>query len=129
MSAIQSGRQRVIAIHDSSQIGEARRTAAEVAAEAACDTVQAANLAIVVTELATNIVVHTKGGQILLQAIDLPAGRAVEVLALDKGPGMANPARCVEDNYSTRGTQGNGLARWCANHRSSTCTRRWIRGL
>jgi hypothetical protein len=33
----------------------------------------------------------------------------VEVLALDKGPGMADVERCLRDGYSTAGTGGSGL--------------------
>jgi hypothetical protein len=33
----------------------------------------------------------------------------VEVLALDRGPGMANAARCMEDGYSTAGSAGTGF--------------------
>ena len=31
------------------------------------------------------------------------------MLALDKGPGMADVARCLRDGYSTAGSPGNGL--------------------
>jgi hypothetical protein len=33
----------------------------------------------------------------------------LDVLALDKGPGMADPARCMQDGFSTAGTAGIGL--------------------
>ena len=33
----------------------------------------------------------------------------MEILALDRGPGMANVDRCFEDGYSTAGSPGTGL--------------------
>src|SRR5262249_21705998 len=36
-------------------------------------------------------------------------GSGVEVLALDRGPGMHNVAACIADGYSTAGTGGRGI--------------------
>lgn len=33
----------------------------------------------------------------------------IEILAIDRGPGMANVAQCLDDGYSSGGTAGNGL--------------------
>ena len=35
--------------------------------------------------------------------------KAVEMLALDRGPGMADVPRCLGDGYSTGGSLGQGL--------------------
>jgi anti-sigma regulatory factor (Ser/Thr protein kinase) len=61
--------------------------------------------ALVTTEAATNLVKHAGGGEILLRAIE----EGVEVVALDRGPGMADVGASLRDGHSTRGTQGNGL--------------------
>jgi hypothetical protein len=45
----------------------------------------------------------------LLQSLWTPDGNAVEVLAVDEGPGMADVGRCLQDGYSTGGTPGSGL--------------------
>ena len=59
------------------------------------------------TEAANNLVQHGGGGQVVLT--ERPDGGCLEMLALDKGPGMANVARCLRDGYSTAGTPGTGL--------------------
>jgi anti-sigma regulatory factor (Ser/Thr protein kinase) len=63
---------------------------------------------LVATELATNLVKHARGGEVLLRAT---AGKQaeLEIIALDKGPGIANLAVSFEDGRSTAGTTGIGL--------------------
>jgi anti-sigma regulatory factor (Ser/Thr protein kinase) len=101
--------QHAIAIEESSQIGSARRAAARMAAEAGADEKQGGRLALIVTELATNIVRHSRGGEILLQVVHLPDGSMMETMAIDRGPGIRELDRCLADGYSTGGTAGNGL--------------------
>jgi anti-sigma regulatory factor (Ser/Thr protein kinase) len=111
--------QQRIAVHESSQIGEARRAAVKLASESGLDEQSAGRLAIVVSELATNLVRHALAGEILLQPLTMSSGPIVEVIAIDKGPGMIDAERCMRDGYSTNGTPGNGLG---AVHRlSDTC--------
>jgi anti-sigma regulatory factor (Ser/Thr protein kinase) len=92
---------------DASRIGEARRYAARLAHAMAWDEVDAGRLALVVTELATNLVRHAQKGRLLL-ACRAEAGE-VEVIAIDHGPGLANPDQCMSDGFSTGGTAGTGL--------------------
>ena len=92
---------------DASRVGEARRHAAQLAGECGLDELQSGRLAIIVTELATNLVRHAQGGQLLLSA--RPARREVEVIALDTGPGIPDVERCLDDGFSTGGTSGTGL--------------------
>jgi anti-sigma regulatory factor (Ser/Thr protein kinase) len=108
-----------IAVHETSQIGEVRRASARLASEAHLDEQSAGRLAIVANELATNLVRHALGGEILLQRLATSRGGVVEVLAIDKGPGMADPERCMRDGYSTNGTSGNGLG--AVQRLSETC--------
>jgi anti-sigma regulatory factor (Ser/Thr protein kinase) len=102
-------RSAVVAVVENSQIGEARRLAASLAAELALGATQAGKLALVVTELATNLVRHATGGQIVLRVCREQGRGGVEVLALDTGPGIGNVARALGDGYSTGGTAGAGL--------------------
>lgn len=96
-------------MNDPSQVGEARRAAAELAAQLGFDQATAGRLALVVTELGTNTVRHAKGGRLLLRAMGAGEDRCAEVLAVDAGPGMADVERCLEDGFSTFGTLGQGL--------------------
>lgn len=94
---------------DASRVGEARRAAAACAADMALDPVAAGRLAIVVTELGTNLLRHAQGGRLQLTVRDGAGGRAIEVLAVDDGPGLADLGACLRDGYSTGGTAGTGL--------------------
>lgn len=93
--------------NDPSRVGEARRHATPAARACGFGEVEAGRLAIVVTELATNLLRHATGGRLLLAAH--PARREVEVIAVDHGPGIPDVARSLGDGYSTSGTPGTGL--------------------
>ena len=73
------------------------------------DDVRTGQLAILITEAATNIVKHAGHGEILLRKVTRGAIDGIEVLAIDKGPGMRNVAQYMEDGQSTAGTYGVGL--------------------
>lgn len=94
-------------IGDASCVGEARRHAADLAGDCALDEVEAGRLALVVTELATNLLKHAEQGRLWLSA--RPLRREVEVIAVDCGPGIRDLERCLDDGYSTAGSSGTGL--------------------
>jgi anti-sigma regulatory factor (Ser/Thr protein kinase) len=95
-------------IDDSSKVGEARR-AAHTLANFEFNAELSAKVAIAVNELANNLLLHAAGGELLLQILGEGESAAVELLAIDRGPGMADVSRCMSDGYSTGGTQGTGL--------------------
>jgi anti-sigma regulatory factor (Ser/Thr protein kinase) len=93
-----------------SQVGEPRRAAQWLSQRVELNETRAGQLALVVTELATNLAKHARNGEILLRALDGPAEPpAIEVLAIDGGPGMPDFALSERDGYSTTGTLGHGL--------------------
>lgn len=104
-----SGVTKAVAVQDPTQVAQARRTGAALASAVGLDEERSGRLSLVVTESGTNLLRHAGGGQILLRAVQDEGAAAVEVLALDRGPGMANVARCMEDGYSTAGSAGTGL--------------------
>ncbi|MBX9599757.1 MAG: ATP-binding protein [Bryobacteraceae bacterium] len=88
-------------------IAEARRCAAAAAQELAMSETEIGRLSVVVTELARNILSHARGGDMLISRPRDVA--AVEILALDNGPGMNSFEECARDGFSTAGTPGTGL--------------------
>jgi len=98
-----------IAIGDSSQVGEARRAATAVATWAGLSETDAGKFAILATEAATNITKHAGHGDIMLRAITCGDATAVEVVAIDAGPGIGDLERAMTDGYSTAGSPGTGL--------------------
>jgi anti-sigma regulatory factor (Ser/Thr protein kinase) len=101
--------QQFVEVRHSSDVAEARRLATWFAGELDFDEVETANVSLVATELATNLVKHAKDGRILARSLNLGEDRGVELLALDQGPGIGDLARCLRDGYSTAGSSGTGL--------------------
>ncbi len=98
-----------IAITDESGVGAARRVAAQWGAAVGFDETLNGKLALVVTEAASNALHHARGGEILLRQLHERRRSGIEVLAVDRGPGMRSVEQCLVDGYSTRGTRGAGL--------------------
>jgi len=103
------GRQTAYRVSESTEIAAARRAGNTLARELGFSEVRGGELAIVITEAATNIVKHAREGEILLRALDAGGVFGVEVIAIDRGPGMANVALRMEDGNSTAGTYGVGM--------------------
>ena len=106
---IVSGRQTRVEVSGQSDIGETRRVAARICTGFNFSEVAAGRIAIVATELATNIVRHAGSGEVLLQMFDDDVTPELEMLSIDKGPGMQDVDACMRDGYSTGGTAGQGL--------------------
>jgi anti-sigma regulatory factor (Ser/Thr protein kinase)/serine/threonine protein phosphatase PrpC len=94
---------------DPSRPGEVRRLAVQLADRLGFNETERGNVAIVATELANNLVRHAKGGEILLQGIANGHGGTLEIVSLDRGPGIENIEQSLQDGYSTGGTSGTGL--------------------
>jgi anti-sigma regulatory factor (Ser/Thr protein kinase) len=73
------------------------------------DETDVGNVAIIVTELATNMLKHATQGEILMRPIARGTALGMEFVALDRGPGIASLTQCFRDGYSTAGSPGTGL--------------------
>lgn len=98
----------VIPVADASAVGHARRTTTALAEKLGFDETERGELALIVTEAGTNLLQHATRGELLLHTPALDVA-CIEILALDKGPGMADVAQCMRDGYSTGGSRGAGL--------------------
>jgi anti-sigma regulatory factor (Ser/Thr protein kinase) len=102
------GQQWISIVHPS-DIATVRRCGQRMAQDAGFDDVRSGQVAIVISEAATNILKHAGEGRIALAPV-FSGGRAgVEVLAFDKGPGIANLGQALRDGVSSAGTAGTGL--------------------
>jgi anti-sigma regulatory factor (Ser/Thr protein kinase) len=97
------------AVTDPSQIAQARRAAGDFARAAGFGENDLGRIAIVATEMATNLLKHADGGEIVIGSYDDCDGAGMELIALDKGRGIADIARALEDGFSTAGSPGSGL--------------------
>lgn len=103
------GRQAVFAVAESTQVAAVRRAAGDFAHRLGFGETGAGEAALVATEAATNIVKHAGHGEIVLRALGQGGHAGIELLAIDRGPGMANLAGSMRDGASTAGSYGVGL--------------------
>lgn len=89
-------------------IGAVRRRLATLAASAGLNETRVGDVALVASELATNVIKHAGRGGALLACVTAGGVRGVAIAAWDRGPGM-NVEVCLHDGVSTTGTSGTGL--------------------
>jgi anti-sigma regulatory factor (Ser/Thr protein kinase) len=99
----------VIPVPDLSSVGEARRAASNISREAGLNPDEQGQVAIIATELATNLANYARNGRLLMQSLQAASSCGVEILSVDSGPGIKDIAQCMRDGYSTGGTAGNGM--------------------
>jgi anti-sigma regulatory factor (Ser/Thr protein kinase) len=100
---------RAVAVREPTDVAEARRVALRLADELAFSELDAGRVALVATELATNLLKHANGGDVLARVVVEQGDGGVELLSIDKGPGIADVDACLEDGFSTAGSHGTGL--------------------
>jgi anti-sigma regulatory factor (Ser/Thr protein kinase) len=100
---------RTIPLSDGSSTAEARIAGIRMAATLGLNETRSGETAIVITEAARNAVIYGGGGQLVLSGIKSKQETRMEILALDRGPGIADMSRALQDGYSTGGTPGTGL--------------------
>ena len=104
----------VVTISDASQIGLARRAAQQLGRHMEFDEQELGRAEIVAVELANNILHHTRfnpaspPGQVFLSTT--PSATALQIVAVDKGPGISDIERSLQPGFSTASTPGLGLA-------------------
>jgi len=99
----------IVAVAEPSQVGQARRLASEQAKHAGLDHEKAGRVALVATELGTNLTKHAGQGYLMLNRFADADGEGIELLSLDKGPGIADLNRALSDGFSSSGSLGGGL--------------------
>lgn len=94
-----------IPVQDSTRVRDARVAAEAAGAHAGLDAHRTAIAALVSTELATNLLKHAGGGRLLVDLVECPGpgarGPAVQIAALDHGPGIPDVTAALRDGYST----------------------------
>ncbi|GAB2888253.1 hypothetical protein GCM10027074_65820 [Streptomyces deserti] len=105
-----------VPVHDSTRVRDVRVAAEDAAAAAGLDDRRTAAAALVATELATNLLKHAEGGQVLIDIVAPPAlrggphdSRVVQIAALDHGPGIPDVPAALRDGFSTTRSLGAGL--------------------
>ena len=96
-------------VQDESQVGEVRRAVADICRRHATVETDAGKLAIAVNELGRNLVRHAGGGELIVREIPGAPSFGVEILSIDRGPGIKSIGEALRDGFSTAGTSGQGL--------------------
>lgn len=99
----------MIEVKESSQTGEARRRVAEFAQDLQLGEIRSGAAALAAVEMATNLVKHAGNGTMLLQRVQENGSAGLRLIAIDKGPGIADVTRALQDGHSTAGSMGTGL--------------------
>lgn len=94
-----------VTVRDAAHVGTARRLCRRLAEAAGADADLVERAALATTELASNLVAHAGGGWVHLRASE----RALEIVSVDRGPGLGDAKRAFRDGFSTGGTGGTGL--------------------
>jgi len=98
-----------IRVEEAAEAGRVRRAATTLAEKLAFPATRVAEIGVAVTEIATNLHKHAREGVVLVRSVRGETNAAVEVLAVDGGPGIADVGLAFEDGRSTTGTLGVGL--------------------
>jgi anti-sigma regulatory factor (Ser/Thr protein kinase) len=96
-------------VHDASAAGGVRRTAVSLGEAAGLSATSLGDLAIVAMEIGTNLARHAIEGSVLIRASRVDESIGVELVAIDRGPGMADAQEWARDGNSSAGTLGIGL--------------------
>jgi anti-sigma regulatory factor (Ser/Thr protein kinase) len=99
----------IVQVTERSLVGEARRRASELASQEGFDATDVSRTALIVAELGTNLIKHAGGGELSIAPFEDGDGKGIELLALDKGPGIADLQKSLTDGHSTAGSAGSGL--------------------
>lgn len=92
-----------------SAVGAVRRAAMALADRLGFSESRTGAVGIIVSELAGNQIKHAGGGVVLLRACRRGDEAGIELVAMDRGPGMTDLIGAFADGMSTSGTLGIGL--------------------
>ena len=66
-------------------------------------------LDLIVAEMTSNLFKYSDDGELLLGVFQNGGSPYIELISIDNGPGMINPAKMMQDGMSTSNTLGHGL--------------------
>ena len=87
----------------------ARQEGRDLAERMGCSSIESTMIATAISEIARNIMSHAGRGEIAISAVRIDGRNAIEVVATDEGPGIADIEHAMQDGYSTGAGLGLGL--------------------
>jgi serine/threonine-protein kinase RsbT len=98
-----------VPINSDADLVTARQTGRALAIQAGFNGTDLTVIATAISELARNIVVYAKSGEITLRVIKEGSREGLEVIAHDNGPGIADVSQAMQVGFSTGNSLGLGL--------------------
>src|SRR5713101_7264621 len=98
-----------IPISDVGDLSTARLAARSISTAIGFDERAVEEIALVVTELATNLVKHAQDGVLRLRRTEESGRTGIQIDSEDQGPGIRNVEQAIGDGFSTAGSLGCGL--------------------
>jgi serine/threonine-protein kinase RsbT len=98
-----------VAIEHEADIVTARQKGRELAAATGLSRTEQTLLATAISELARNIVVYARRGEVVLARVEAQGRRGIMVVARDEGPGIRDVQAALQDGFASRGGLGLGL--------------------
>lgn len=103
------GVQSCVKIINEWDIVAARQLGRNFAKELGFGTVDQARITTAISELARNIYLYAGQGSVSLEKLVVNSKSGLKIIAEDKGPGIQDIRRVMEDGYTTSGGLGAGL--------------------
>jgi serine/threonine-protein kinase RsbT len=101
--------QATVAIERERDVVSARQRGRELAALAGFAGTDLTLIATAISEVARNILVYARCGEVRLRVVEEGGRRGIVVEASDRGPGIADIELAMRDGYSTARSLGLGL--------------------
>ncbi|HEV8201667.1 MAG TPA: anti-sigma regulatory factor [Candidatus Polarisedimenticolia bacterium] len=98
-----------VAILSDSDVVRARQVGRTLAASIGFSATDQALIATAISELARNIVLYARSGEVRVDTLTNGGRRGLIVVARDDGPGIPDVERALEPGFSTSGGLGLGL--------------------
>ena len=103
------GDMRWLRVEDASAVAACRSAVLTMAARLGFPASRADQLALAVTEAASNLHKHARQGSLLLAVNRDAEAPGIELVTIDSGPGLPDVSAAMRDGHSTAGTLGVGL--------------------
>jgi serine/threonine-protein kinase RsbT len=98
-----------VSIDHESDVVAARRKVREVASDAGFTGSDLTIIATAISEIARNIVLYAKRGEVMISQVQRGTKRGILVVARDEGPGIPDIEQAMRDGFSTGKSLGLGL--------------------
>ncbi|MES2644183.1 MAG: ATP-binding protein [Myxococcota bacterium] len=102
-------RDTLVQVNIEADIFVARRAARAIAVDLDFSHLELTMIATAISEIARNMIVYGKGGQMRFETVPHSSRKGIRVIARDWGPGIADLDRAMDDGYTTGKGLGLGL--------------------